>query len=69
MKATLNFGVIAAETVMTVQELEDSDELKDVRDRWSRIGVDLSALKRFVIETNSTASTIEVYALGWSNDS
>jgi hypothetical protein len=69
MKAELNFGVVAAETVKMVQELEDSDGLKNVRDRWSQIGVDLSALKCFVIETNSTASTIEVYALGWSKDS
>ena len=66
LEASLNFGVVAAETVMTADEFEDTERLKGIRDQWSRLGVDLSALRCFVIKTNSTASTIAVYAQGWS---
>jgi hypothetical protein len=65
LDAALNFGIIAAETVLTASELEVTDKLGSVRARWSRRGVDLSSLRCFRIETNSTASILEIYAKGW----
>ena len=63
LEARLNFGVVAAETVRSACERSDSDELRRLRDKWS--GVDLSSLKSFAIETNSTASMLVVYARSW----
>src|SRR5262249_13509447 len=62
LEARLNFGVVAEETVRTAMELDDIEKLKSIREQWSRLGVDLATLKCFSIETNSTASTINVYA-------
>jgi hypothetical protein len=69
LDARLNFGVVAAETVRAAQELDDTDGLGRVREEWSRLGVDLSTLRCFTIETNSTGSVIEVYAQGWRRES
>lgn len=65
LSATMNFGVVAAETVRSASERADDEELRQHRAKWARLGVDLSALKKFTLETNSTASTIVVFALRW----
>jgi hypothetical protein len=66
LDAKLNFGIVATEAVLWAVELQESDALGEIRQRWSRLGVDLSSLKCFRIETSSTASTINVYAHSWS---
>jgi len=68
LDARMNFGVIAAETVRSAIERDNTDELRRIRDKWRSIGVDLSALKSFTIETNSTASTITIFARDWIAD-
>ena len=68
LEASLNFGMVAAETVVTADEFADTEGLKTIRDNWGRLGVDLATLKCFSIEMNSTASKIAVYAQGWSRD-
>ena len=65
LDAQLNFGIVAAETVRLAIEQEQSEELRALREKWARVGVDLAAVKCFSIETNSTASAIKVYAQGW----
>ncbi|MBK6918624.1 MAG: hypothetical protein IPH07_14610 [Deltaproteobacteria bacterium] len=65
--ATMNFGIVAAETVRSATEHDDDDDLlQRQRAKWSHLGVDLSGLKRFTLETNSTASTLVVLALAWA---
>lgn len=65
LEAMMNYGVIAAETVRTAVERDDTDGLGRIRDRWRNLDVDLSWLRSFTIETNSTASTITVFARDW----
>jgi hypothetical protein len=66
--ARLNFGVVAAETVRSAIERGSTDELERIRDKWRSVSVDLSALKSFIIETNSTASTIIIFARTWNEE-
>lgn len=66
--ATMNFGVVAEENVRSASESDDSDELRRHQAMWARLGVDLSGLRMFHVETNSTASTITVFARGWREE-
>jgi hypothetical protein len=66
MDARLHFGVVARESVRSVTESEDTAELQLIRGKWRTLGVELSALKSFTIETNSTASSITVSAKSWT---
>ena len=58
LDARMNFGVVAAETVRSVIERDDTDTLRRIRDIWRNSGADLSALRSFTIETNSTARAL-----------
>lgn len=66
--ARMNFGVVAAETVRTATEREDSDELGALRAKWEPLGIDLARLRAFSVETNSTGSLLTVYCQGWVED-
>lgn len=63
--ARMGLGVVAAETVRSAIERDDSDELRRIRDKWRGLGVDVSSLKDFTIETSPTASTITMCARTW----
>jgi len=65
LEAKMNFGVVAAETVRSAIELDDTDALRSLREKWVHLRVDLSRIKCFTIEMNSTASSVSVYALRW----
>jgi hypothetical protein len=65
LDAKMNFGVVATETVRSAVELDDTEALRVLREKWARLGADISGLKCFSIEMNSTASTLNVYARGW----
>jgi hypothetical protein len=65
LDAKMNFGVVASETVRSATEREDSGELNALRAKWKPLGVDLSSLRSFSIETNSTGSFLTVYCQGW----
>jgi hypothetical protein len=62
----LNFGVVAREAVRSAQELPDDGGILRLREKWRATGIDLSKLRCFAIETNSTASRYVIYALDWS---
>lgn len=66
LHAAMNFGVVAEETVRAATEEEDGVDLQIQREKWSCVGVDLSRLRKFTIETNSTASTLTVFAMHWT---
>lgn len=63
--ANMNFGIVACEAILTAECFTDSEELKSIREDWSKAGVNLENLKCFKITTNSTNSTISIYALGF----
>jgi hypothetical protein len=65
MTATMNFGIIACESILTAECLTDSEELTAVRNRLSWYGADFSELKCYRIETNSTASIIKIFAFNF----
>jgi hypothetical protein len=63
----MNFGISAVESIRDARCFRESPELTELRKTWSRIGVDLSDLRCFELSTNSTASTIRIYALGYES--
>ncbi|WP_232503191.1 hypothetical protein [Parachlamydia acanthamoebae] len=62
LKANMNFGIAANESIFTAQCLIDSDELNLIRNDWLSMGAKLESLKCFRINTNSTNSLIDVFA-------
>ena len=58
----LNFGVLASESIREGMVLAGDPDLAEVRQKWARLGVDLSDLKLFRVATNSTASEIRIFA-------
>jgi hypothetical protein len=66
--ARMNFGIVAAETVRSAVEREDSEELQALRAKWKPLGIDLSGVRSFSIETNSTGSLLTVFSRGWVED-
>src|SRR4051812_47413904 len=65
LEAKMNFGIVATETIRTATERDDTEALRALREKWARLGADLGDVKSFTIETNSTASTIQVFARSW----
>jgi hypothetical protein len=61
----MNFGVVACESILMAECLTDSKELNDIKIEWSKLGVILESLKCFKIVTNSTNSTINIYAVNF----
>jgi hypothetical protein len=68
LDARMNFGVVADETVHSAVELADSEELQALRAKWKSLGIDLSGLRSFSVETNSTGSLFTIYSRGWVED-
>lgn len=61
LRANMNFGIVAEETIRSAEELADHELINALRVRWP-ISALPSDLRCYVIETNSTASTIEICA-------
>lgn len=66
LSTMMNFGVIAPESVLSAAVVDSRDDVQEIRQRWSRVGVDLAGLRCYQLETNSTASKILIYALSFS---
>src|SRR3954449_11598353 len=62
LEANMNFGIIAAEAILSAECIRDSARLADIRKKWAALGVPLDDLKCFQLETSSTASTIRIFA-------
>jgi hypothetical protein len=65
LDAQMNFGVIGPESIREACCLTDSQKLTDLKRRWAAIGADLGGLQCFEIITNSTASTVRIFALNF----
>lgn len=59
---SLNFGVLGADTIRDAQVALDTPGLVAVRERWSRLGVDLRDLGEYRMTTNTTGSKIIILA-------
>jgi hypothetical protein len=59
----MNFGIVACESILTAECSSDSEELRSIKKKWSRAGINLEGLKCYKIITNSTNSIINIYAL------
>jgi len=68
LEASMNFGIVADDTVLAASEETNNDVAERVRAEWAKVGLDVGDLRCFRIETNSTASTISVYAQRWSEE-
>ena len=66
LEAKMNFGVIAPESILDASVTNNSKELTQIREKWAKIGIDLTQLKCFEIRTNSTNSIVRIYALNYS---
>lgn len=62
MNLDMNFGILPPDTILNAQLFEETQKLTEIRHKWKRMGVDLSKLNCYKINTNSTNSIIEVYA-------
>jgi hypothetical protein len=65
LDAKMHFGVVADETIRSAAEHKDSEELLALQAKWKTLGVDLSKLSSFFIETNSTGSLVTIYSESW----
>jgi hypothetical protein len=65
MNATLNFNVIARETVRHAHFIATSKSIDKIRKMWGNLGADPTNLKQYEIQTNSTGSDIIIWALGF----
>ncbi len=63
LEATMNFGVIAPESICAARCIAASPKLAEMRRRWAALGVDLKSLRCFALTTNSTAGEICIYAM------
>ena len=62
-----NFGIIACESILSAECLDrsKSPKLQSIYEKWRKIEVNLDNLMCFQINTNSTNSVINIYALGF----
>ena len=62
-EARMNFGIVAEESILGAICSDEDDELPLIRSKWSPLGVGLSDLLCYAINTNSTNSSLKVFAL------
>jgi len=60
LNVTMNFGIIACESILTAECLTNSQELNFIRKNWLKANINLESLNHFKIITNSTNSTINI---------
>ncbi len=60
--ANMNFGIIGDETIRNAEILENDENIPAIQSKWLKLDVNLNGLKCFFIETNSTASVLNIYA-------
>lgn len=62
-EAKMNFGVIAEESILGADCNNYDEQILTVQSKWSPLGVGLDKLLCYKIYTNSTNSTLKIYAL------
>ncbi len=59
----MNFGIIAEESILSAACCDSDEKISSVKKKWSSLGVELDRLRCYKINTNSTNSTLKIYAL------
>jgi hypothetical protein len=63
---SLNFGVIAEDTIMDASIIDSSDiDIVNIKNKWAKYFVGINDIKGFEILTSSTVSTIRIFALSF----
>ena len=61
----MKFGVYPPDSIRHAVCFDHSDALEMLKAKWGRMGIDLSDIYCFWINTNTTNSTINIYAKGF----
>lgn len=61
-ECSMNFGVVARETIRDASLSTTGTQLDDLRRTWENAGVSLSDVNEYRIVTNSTASVLVIFA-------
>ena len=61
-ECSMNFGVVAVETIREASLSSSSSAVDEVRRKWAAIGVSLANLKEYRIVTTSTGSVLVILA-------
>lgn len=65
LNANMNFGIVACESILGAECILESQELAQIKKIWLKMGQDISNLKCYRINTNSTNSILNIFALGF----
>jgi len=65
LEATMNFGIIALESILEADCSTDSNQLTDIRKTWKNSNFPFDDMLCFRINTNSTNSLITICALSF----
>jgi len=63
---SLNFGVIAEDSIYTAHIKEESKELELIKEKWIKLYKGIENLICFEIQTNTTNSIIQIFAMSFS---
>lgn len=64
-QANMHFGIVPPDFISDAECIVQSKELDGIKKIWDKMGLDLSKLHCYRINTNSTNSTIEIFSLGY----
>src|ERR1700722_16227464 len=64
LQANMNYGMVPPDSIMHAECILDSLEIDTIKKTWGEMGFDLSGLRCYYINTNSTNSVIKAFALG-----
>lgn len=61
----MHFGFVPPDFILGAECIQQSKELDNIKKIWKKMNLDISRLQCYRIITNSTNSTINIYALGF----
>ncbi len=59
----MNFGIVAEESILSAVCSSEDEEIAAIKSKWTPLGVELDDLRCYTINTNSTNSSLKVFAL------
>lgn len=65
LEAKMNFGIVALETIREAICLIEGELSAEIKNNWKSLGVNLEVLRCYRLNTNSTNSFINIYALSY----
>ena len=62
-QADMHFGFIPPDFILEAECIQHSQQLDNIKKKWAKMGLNISGLNCYKIITNSTNSTIDIFAL------